>query len=88
MTWEPIWSAPKDRVVLLVGEDGEIGIGIHHWGNYWRFTGGDELELTSWSEPTHWHPLPELPEVLKYVRAPGVKLPLEAAPSKVPNPDQ
>lgn len=59
--WQPIESAPKDQTVLLAGEfagEGDWRIKCGYFcseRNFWCIWGA------SWT-PTHWQPLPPLPE--------------------------
>jgi len=61
--WQPIETAPKDRLLLLCLDGKSIAIGN------WKKTFEGEMWVSEeyaetyqfWLEPTHWMPLPELP---------------------------
>ena len=62
--WQPIETAPKDRDVLVfagpthLGTDGRIIVGYSLSGTRWWSKPG----LYSIQRPTHWMPLPAVPE--------------------------
>ena len=65
MNWEKIETAPKNSYILLCLAGREWAIGC--WNKYINFDGGwvndDGTESTPFMlKPTHWMPLPELPE--------------------------
>jgi hypothetical protein len=57
--WKTIESAPKDKTVLLIGEDGSMGIGQYSAGKYWLFVDAHGYGSDHFNQPTHWHPVPE-----------------------------
>lgn len=52
--WQPIGSAPKDGVLILVRENRCSGIAVQYCGG-WKYESGSICYL----EPTHWMPLPK-----------------------------
>lgn len=55
--WQPIETAPKDGMrVLVIGKSGYVDAGhyIEGWG--WEDANGNIMK------PTHWMPLPEPPK--------------------------
>ena len=56
--WQPIATAPKDKIRILVYEKHYSDISIAYWASegYWLcLVEGQKIE------PTHWMPLPEPP---------------------------
>jgi len=74
MAWQPIETAPKDRVVLLYRPTAFAWalVATGMWcaqethkrpRPYWKLwpIAGNQWDARAW-EPTHWMPLPEPPE--------------------------
>ena len=65
MTWQPIDTAPFNRLVLVAGvRDGRHVVGI---AKQWEAADiAATRDRTAWTgcrfEPTHWMPLPEPPK--------------------------
>lgn len=75
MEWQPIETAPKDKLILLFGllDPHPEDIGLHgnldrpgrytgYWcqlDEAWSVAGG--TWLGPWVNPTHWMPLPDPP---------------------------
>ena len=58
--WQPIETAPKDGVFVLITDGDVVQIGYYEdhlmaWRSY-------EDQCRLWSDPTHWQPLPAPPE--------------------------
>jgi hypothetical protein len=69
MKWEPIETAPKDgRLVLLANENvTEIGWWSDGFSGRWekrrmKWLPPSEGGWAVWFTPTHWLPLPQLPD--------------------------
>jgi hypothetical protein len=68
MTWEKIETAPKDKAILLGCQNHPQWVTCGYWENaYWT-----DGSVASWGyqevvklNPTHWMPLPPLPETVK-----------------------
>jgi hypothetical protein len=71
--WQPIETAPKDGVHVLLGRFPEVGNGVTHIGHcavdWWRqhkdaagYLGWGKFNATYWP-PTHWMPLPAAPSI-------------------------
>lgn len=65
MEWQPIETAPKDEVRVLLTDGREVAVGeyfLSEWSNESEieFSYGDCFHGT-WA-PTHWMPLPAAPE--------------------------
>lgn len=66
-TWQPIETAPKRKFILVIADETYPVCAINWTGeqNIWNFdtwimNSDDNSPL--WFEPTHWMPLPKLPE--------------------------
>jgi hypothetical protein len=62
--WQPIKTAPKDRMIWLYSPEQEFAgsgqfVGMWYPGGYWMDE-DDQRDLVKWP-PTHWMPLPEAP---------------------------
>ena len=58
--WQPIETAPKDGVFVLITDGDVVQIGYYEDHlTAWR-SDADQCRL--WSDPTHWQPLPAPPE--------------------------
>ena len=58
--WQPIETAPKDGVFVLITDGDVVLIGCYEDHlTAWR-SDADQCRL--WSDPTHWQPLPAPPE--------------------------
>ena len=70
MDWQPIETAPKDGTHIIAWplECNKGSIFLEAWykkcdvGGYWLWCDG-YYGITDMLEPTHWLPLPELPDV-------------------------
>jgi len=68
--WQPIETAPKDGEVILLVEDGDVTAGmwcVYGCDGLWMDTRGIGHEFDVWGKgeirnPTHWMPLPKVPE--------------------------
>jgi Protein of unknown function (DUF551) len=63
VSWQPIETAPKDATEVLVCDENSIFIGqwlkgAHPWNDGAWWVEGAQITST----PTHWMPLPPLPE--------------------------
>ena len=73
--WQPIETAPWGEEVLLTGESGYgkphdrfiiNGYRVKDWHQgEWNDATGTHLGECGWGNPTHWAPLPPLPEKAK-----------------------
>ena len=64
MNWQSITTAQKDGVSILLVWGGEVVIG--YWHEHLMLWIADETEVDSElreGNPTHWMPLPPLPQV-------------------------
>jgi Protein of unknown function (DUF551) len=64
MNWQSITTAQKDGRSILLVWNGEVVIGYWHKDLMWWVA--DEVEVDSEQRednPTHWMPLPPLPQV-------------------------
>lgn len=61
MEWRTIDSAPTEGGLLLIGEEGNVGIGEWVSGRYFRFCDSEGF-VEDWCVATHWMPLPDPPK--------------------------
>ena len=63
--WQPIETAPRDGTSVLVTGDKLVVVAYVHKNRWYmpHHSSTTGTELSSWiREPTHWMPLPDLPE--------------------------
>jgi len=63
--WEPIETAPKDGTVVLIAMRNDYGAGAFSVRSGWWMNTGCRPDWScciSSQKPTHWMPLPPLPE--------------------------
>ena len=63
--WEPIETAPKDETVILIAMRNDYGEGAFSVRSGWWMNTGCRPDWScciSSQKPTHWMPLPPLPE--------------------------
>ena len=58
--WQPIETAPKDGVFVLI-TDGDV-VQIGYYEDHLMAWRSDAAQCRLWSDPTHWQPLPAPPE--------------------------
>lgn len=74
MNWQPIETAPRDGVFILLGYAGShtsegrwVGDpSRNHWGETGWFETDEDVLCEHPSEPTHWMPIPQPPELPRY----------------------
>ena len=63
MKWQPIETAPKDGISILVAlSRHNESITTVYWDSYWSLNIAGSYAEDDEVEPTHWMPLPEPPE--------------------------
>ena len=65
MTWQPIETAPRDGVSILVYDDMDYFVvqwdGKGWWNGLYDIEFFEPVYITDTIEPTHWQPLPPPP---------------------------
>ena len=71
MTWQPIETAPRPDVLVLLWDGEDVGVGFRWYFAYaqkepfnkeWELLTNDLYGGPGTMVPTHWMPLPEPPE--------------------------